>query len=351
MAESSRRLETLDIFSETGLPGGAWFQMRNNIPLLREIHICAVSVKGFSVGDIFEIAPSLQTVRITEPRIHKTKISSAEQTLLDRMPRPPANTFPWSQLTHYESQHSEPSLFDALSLAQNLVVCHATIVVDRHHVWNPPTQFVRLPRLQKLALRAPDLLLDRLDLPSLQDFFIETSPGEFHRVVALVQRSECTLRRFWIESHQGGPPPAQYRQILQSNPDIAELGIIGPGSAWPDHYENMDNIFRGLRAGVDATDVVVPDLRAFHIHLETGLNISIVIDMLESRLAGAQCATLKQFGIRDNGSRTVWQELKPCIPRLEQQGLEVKIRSRRSFGTYPSDAYGRSKHPRRFEDY
>ncbi|KAJ7146548.1 hypothetical protein C8R44DRAFT_864301 [Mycena epipterygia] len=335
IVRSSRRWETLELFSKWLLPTWALLQMRNNIPLLREMHISADSTNGYVVGDVFEFAPSLQTVRITEPRLHADNRnmnwtspdfnSNYNDSFMWPLHPSFETIFPWAQLTHYESQCMDPYHFDALCLAQNLVVCQATVVVERrHHEWRVPTHLVHFSRLQKLTLFAPGPLLDCLVLPALQDFFIEAPPRDFHHVVALVQRSKCALRKFWMKSH---PPPAQYRQILQANPEIVELGIIGRESLR--HLfgpcGNMERIIRDLRA--DAKDVLVPHLRAFYIHDQAAdLDMHAVIDMVEGRMGNPHCSRLERLCITECESRVFPHDVRARMPGLEQRGLEVQFK-------------------------
>ncbi|KAJ7463772.1 hypothetical protein FB451DRAFT_1370659 [Mycena latifolia] len=228
IAPSCARWETLELVSKWLLPTNALLRLRNNIPLLREIHIYADSQGGYAGQNIFEFAPALKIVRVTEPRLYADD-RNINWMLADYSPNysdsfmwpadPPfEDIFPWDQLAHYESQCMDPYHFDALCQAENLVVCRATVVERRHVDWRPPTELVRFMLLQKLTLYAPGPLLDQLFLPALQDFFIEAPPRDFYHVVALVQRSQRSLRKFWTKSH---PSPAR---ILLTNPDIVELG-------------------------------------------------------------------------------------------------------------------------------
>ncbi|KAJ7463744.1 hypothetical protein FB451DRAFT_459621 [Mycena latifolia] len=106
--------------------------MRDNIPLLREIHIFADSQSGYAGQNIFEFAPALKIVRVTEPRLHADN-PNINWMSADYNPNyndsfmwpedPPfEDIFPWDQLTHYESQCMDPYHFDALCQAENLVV-------------------------------------------------------------------------------------------------------------------------------------------------------------------------------------------------------------------------------------
>ncbi|KAJ7463784.1 hypothetical protein FB451DRAFT_1265761 [Mycena latifolia] len=293
IVHSCPRWETLELVSNWPLPTYALLHMRNNIPLLREVHICADCLRGYAGQDVLEFAPSLKVVRITDPPLLNRDIILNRQYLegndyTDSFVFPPAPPFetalPWAQLMHYESQCANPFLFDALCLAENLVVCQARVIVEaRHAGWRVPAGIVRFMHLQKLTLTAPGPLLDRLALPALQDFFIEVPPCDFHHVVALVQRSNCSLRKFWVKSQ---PHPAQYRQILLANPDILELGLIGR-NPWQENRiprcPHIDNIIRGLR--VDAAAVLVPRLRSFCIHDQAvDLDMQGVLDMVGGRL-------------------------------------------------------------------
>ncbi|KAJ7440183.1 hypothetical protein FB451DRAFT_141798 [Mycena latifolia] len=95
----------------------------------------------------------------------------------------------------------------------------------------------------------------------LQDFFIDAPPRDFHHVVALLQRSQSFLPKFWMKSH---PLPAQYRAILLTNPGIVErsFGIIGRGS-----LRRLLGRCTNMRAPhADAAVSLAPHLRTFCIH-------------------------------------------------------------------------------------
>ncbi|KAJ7622638.1 hypothetical protein DFH06DRAFT_1231875 [Mycena polygramma] len=193
------------------LPAASLLRMRERIPLLREIHICADSETGYASATrhAFEVAPSLKLIRITEPRLHAH----------NRNMRPLS---PFYDPTYNDNFCKSPYHFDALCLAQNLTVCQATVEHHRYPAWRPPSQPVRFEHLQKLTLFAPGALLDRLVLPALQHLFIEVYTPEFPHVVDLLLRSRCPLRTFWIKAH---PPAAQYAQILAAHPDLCALRI------------------------------------------------------------------------------------------------------------------------------
>ncbi|KAJ7683133.1 hypothetical protein B0H17DRAFT_1181730 [Mycena rosella] len=324
---SCARWETLELVSKWLLPTSALLSMRDNIPRLREIHISADSTAGFAGQHIFEFAPALRVVRITEPRLHADNRNinwmspdyNANYNDSFMWPEGPRfdDVFPWGQLTHYESQCMDPYHFDALCQAENLVVCQATVVVEnRHFAWRPPTQLVRFTHLQKLTLYAPGPLLDQLVLPALQDLFIEAAPSTFHHVVALLQRSQCSLRKFWMKSH---PPPAQYRAILLANPDLVELGIIGRESLRHllGHCTNIDAIVRVLR------EPLVPRLRAFCIHDQAAdLDVPAVLDMVEARMA----AGLERLCITECEARVFPHAARARALALKEQGLEVQFK-------------------------
>ncbi|KAJ7463783.1 hypothetical protein FB451DRAFT_1562206 [Mycena latifolia] len=331
IVQSCARWETLELVSHWLLPPEALRRMRNNIPLLREINICADSDWGYVAENIFEFAPSLQLVRITEPgllsgtpntnRPHHPMRGHERACFMWPSDPPFDNVFPWSQLTRYETERTDPFLFDALCLAQNIVVCQVSVVVKpQHSMWRVPIQLVRFTHLQKLTLYAPGPLVDQLVLPALQDFFIEAPPHDFHHIVALVKRSQCSLRKFWMKSH---PPPAQYREILVLNPEIVELGIIGRETRHEERVRcnNVDNIIRALR--VDAGDVLAPHLRTFYIHDQViDLNINAALDMVQGRLGvGLQrlCITMSAMRVLPTGVRA-------RLPQLELLGLEVQLR-------------------------
>ncbi|KAJ7511680.1 hypothetical protein B0H11DRAFT_1952596 [Mycena galericulata] len=321
IVDSSSRWETLDLVANWLLPADALLRMRGNIPLLRAIYICADS-SGYVNENVFEIAPSLQVVRIAEPRLHADKVMMSpdyDENYHDCFvwPRQPPfhSVFPWAQLTHFESQCINPYHFDGLCLAQNLTVLQATVIVTRlHHAWRMPSELVRFEHLQKLTVLAPGPLLDQLVLPALQDFFIEVRVEGFPHVVELLKRSKCSLRKFWMKSY---PPVEQYRQILEMNPDIVELGLIGHE---PLHifrffgpYPNMDNIIRVLHVSTDATPtanapVLVPQLRVFCIYDQVAdLDVDAVLSMVESRMVNPQCAQLERLCIK--------REHKPWLGR------------------------------------
>ncbi|KAJ7488834.1 hypothetical protein FB451DRAFT_1552806 [Mycena latifolia] len=318
IAHSCARWDTLEIVTRWSLPPDALLRMHNNIPLLREINICVDIQTGFVQQNVFQFAPSLRVVRIRESR---TRIM-ARGNLLDWNAHyeygPPmsslSSVFPWAQLTYYESQFTDPSHFDALCLAQNLVVCKAVIVEPNEATaGSVPSHLFRLISLQKLSLvfYGRGILLDRLVLPALQDFFIQVEPKEFQHVVALMERSQCSLRRFWIHP---APDPAHYRQMLLANPGIDELGIIG-------RY-NVDDIIHGLR--VDAADLLVPRLRSFCIQDKfEGLDMHAVLDMVCGRIGGG----LERLCITKCGTRVFPHDLRARIPGLEKMGLQVKFRS------------------------
>ncbi|KAJ7463758.1 hypothetical protein FB451DRAFT_1403768 [Mycena latifolia] len=331
IAPSCARWETLELVSKWLLPTTALLRLRDNIPLLREIHICADSQSGYAGQNIFEFAPALRIVRITEPRLHADNRNinwmSADynpnynDSFMWPADPPFEDIFPWDQLTHYESQCMDPYHFDALCQAENLVVCQATVVIERRHVaWRPPTELVRFMHLQKLTLYAPGPLLDQLVLPALQDFFIEAPPREFHHVVALVQRSQCSLRKFWMKSH---PPPAQYRAILLANPDIVELGIIGRESLRHllGRCTNIDAIVRDLRA--DAAVPLVPHLHTFCIHDQAAdLDMHAVADMVQGRMATG----LARLCITECAPRVFPFAVRARVLAMEQLGLEVQFK-------------------------
>ncbi|KAJ7831441.1 hypothetical protein B0H13DRAFT_253550 [Mycena leptocephala] len=337
IVESSPRWVTLDLFSKRWLlPTASLLRMRERIPLLREIHICADSVDGYVGANVFEFAPSLKVIRITEPRLHANNRNINplspdyneyyNDSFVWPSDPPFENIFPWGQLTHYESQCMDPYHFDALCLARNLTVCQATVVVEpRHSTWRAPSQLVRFEHLQKLTLFAPGRLLDCLVLPALQDFFIEVYTHEFPHVVSLIQRSKCSLRKFWMKAH---PPVGQYRQILEANPDIVELGIIGRQSLL--HLvgpsPNIDEIITSLRADT-AASVLVPHLRTFCIHDQAqDLDMGAVLDMIEGRMQNARCARVERLVITKCESRVFPADCQMRIPGLQNAGLEVEFK-------------------------
>ncbi|KAJ7760078.1 hypothetical protein DFH07DRAFT_441094 [Mycena maculata] len=328
LAYSSRRWETLELAAKWPLPTEALMRMRDNIPLLREIHICADSESGFVGGHVFEIAPSLQIVRITEPRLHadnrnmnwRSPDYNSDYNDSFMWPRDPPfePIFPWAQLTHYESQCMDPFHFTALFLAANLTVCQATVIPEaRHHAWRAPAHLVRFEHLQKLTLFAPAPLLDALVLPALQDLFIEVFPRDFPHVVDLLRRSKCSLRKFWIKSH---PPVQQYRAVLETNAHIEELGIIGRESLR--HIfgadANVDSIIRAL----GAVPTLVPNLQAFYIHDQSAdLDMDAVVDMVEGRMP-----TLERLCITECEARVFPRKARARITKLQERGLEVQFK-------------------------
>ncbi|KAJ6600996.1 hypothetical protein DFH09DRAFT_1489894 [Mycena vulgaris] len=328
IVSSCARWETLELVSKWLLPAEALLRMRDNIPRLREIHICADSQRGYAGQHVFEFAPALRVVRITEPRLHADNRNmnwmspdyneNYNDSFMWPADPPFEDVFPWGQLTHYESQCMNPFHFDALCEAENLVVCQATVVVERRHdAWHPPIQRVRFAHLTKLTLYAPGTLLDRLVLPALQDLFIEAPPHEFHHVVALLQRSQCSLRKFWMKSH---PRPVLYLQILRDNPDIVELGIIGRESMR--HLlgpcEHIDKIVRALR-----DPLLAPRLRTFCIHDQAAdLDMNAVVDMVKARMA----AGLARLCITESEARLFPHALRTRVRKLHEQGLEVQFK-------------------------
>ncbi|KAJ7089484.1 hypothetical protein C8R43DRAFT_1142160 [Mycena crocata] len=342
IVESCSRWETLDLFSKWTLPADDLLVMCDRIPLLREINVCADSTAGYVGRNVFRFAPSLRVVRITEPRLHADNRNmdphhpSYNPDYNDSFvwPSAPADfltVFPWAQLTHYESQCTHPSHFDALCLAQNLTVCQLTIVLERRNrAWRPPTRPVCFPQLQKLALFAPAALLDRLVLPALQDFFVEVFPCDFPHVVALLQRSSCSLRKFWMKSH---PPEPQYRAILERNPNIVELGIIGREElrmygACP----NIDNIIASLRVPQDGstttTSVLLPQLRAFYIHDQAAdLDLSAVVRMIDGRMRSERCARLEKVCVTEWDRRVIPAGIKGRLLKQKNDGLDVQFRT------------------------
>ncbi|KAJ7463717.1 hypothetical protein FB451DRAFT_1180191 [Mycena latifolia] len=113
-------------------------------------------------------------------------------------------------------------------------------------------------------------LLDRVVMPAHQDFFIQASPADFHHIVSLVQGSQCSLRKFWVNT---APDSMHYRQILLANADIIEGGIMN----------NVTNVIPSLF--VDAAVLLVPRLRRFSIHHEFDLNMRSVLDMVWGRIS------------------------------------------------------------------
>ncbi|KAJ7718246.1 hypothetical protein B0H16DRAFT_1897681 [Mycena metata] len=335
IVESCPRWETLDLFSKTLLPTESLLYMRNRIPLLREIHICADSERGYVGGHIFEHAPSLKTVHITEPRLHADNRnmdfmsveydSNYNDSFMWPTAPPFDPVFPFAQLTHYESQCKHPNHFDALCLAQNLTVCQATVVDHRHPNWRPPTTLVRFAHLHTLTLFAPAALLDQLAFPLLQNLFIESYPPDFPSVVAMLLRSNCSLRKFWMKAH---PPAAQYAAILRANPAIEELGIIGRESlrhlygACP----NIDQIIDCLRED-NPSGALVPQLRAFCFHDQaTDLDVRRVVDMVQGRMQSARTVRLERLRVTECESRVFPVNARQRIAQLENMGLQVEYK-------------------------
>ncbi|KAJ7683102.1 hypothetical protein B0H17DRAFT_1181719 [Mycena rosella] len=324
IVDSCARWETLDLVSECSLPMHSLLRMRNNIPLLREVNICAHCEESYLGQNIFEFAPSLQLVRITgsgtrsNASRHKAynqgRILSGGSSFLWPDWREPKleldAIFPWAQLTHYESDFTHPCHFDALCRAEKLVVCQATVaVLNRDVDWSPRSQLVHFMHLRTLKLDLwPGSLLDCLVLPALQELFIGVNPTHFHHVVALVRRSQCSLRKFWIRAEPDHP--AHYREILAANPDIVELGLMG--------CDNVDSIIRALR--IDAPDLLVPHLVTFYINEKVGIDMIAVLEMVKGRIGSGLrrlCIMAWLRGFPEDARARLWE--------LEEMGLQVQF--------------------------
>ncbi|KAJ7187084.1 hypothetical protein C8R46DRAFT_1058805 [Mycena filopes] len=338
IVESCRRWVTLHLASKWLLPTDSLLRMRNRIPLLREIDICADSEAGYVVGNVFENAPALKRVRITEPRLHADNRNMNwmspdynedynDSFMWPSVP-PFEPVFPWAQLIHYESQCMDPHHFTALSLAQNLTVCQATVVVERRHQtnWRPPATPVQFPHLHTLTLFAPGALLDKLSLPALQNLFIESYPRDFPNVVALLLRAPPgSLRKFWMKCH---PPATEYATILHAHPALEELGIIGRESLR--HLlgpsTNIDDIIALLRADNPA-GALVPQLRSFCIHDQAmDLDMVLVMDMVLTRMTSPNTAPLERLCITECESRVFPANALALVPPLRALGLHVEFK-------------------------
>ncbi|KAJ7488867.1 hypothetical protein FB451DRAFT_1552828, partial [Mycena latifolia] len=278
---SCARWETLELFSEWVLPTTALCRMLNNIPLLREINICAESDLETETGyvdlgmDIFEFVPSLRLVRITEPPVDNP-MGHGRGTPYGKFMWPFWSSrssfeqvFPWAQRTHYESQCADRGVpFPSTRFARRRISLYAR----RRSEWMVAldsdcctSRALHVPEKLILSVCATaGLLFDRVVMPAQQDFFIQASPADFHHIVSLVQRSQCSLRKFWVNT---APDSMHYRQILLANADIVELGIMN----------SVTNVIPSLF--VDAAVLLVPRLRTFSIHHEFDFNMRSVLDM------------------------------------------------------------------------
>ncbi|KAJ7157359.1 hypothetical protein C8R46DRAFT_1114249 [Mycena filopes] len=313
---SCNRWQTLQLDSVWPLPHIV--SIRDRIPLLQEVFVCIDN----PLGSAFRSAPRLRVARIVNPRAPE---GSQRAEILEII-------LPWPQLSIFETSYDDRRQFDGFLLAPNLVECQIVVYhpmatpfglwVPLPPPWHPPPQPVVFPNLTKLTLDAPGIHLDALVLPALEALVIRTFSSEFDRVVHMLTRSGCSLRKFWMKAR---PPLEQFLQVLSHNPAIFEIGIPA-GSI--DGHTSIAQVLGALTLRSGGQPVYAPALTRFIIK-DTGPNLDDILAMAESRFNLAHlhgCSRLQALVIFDGGYPFYRGRIPPRIAALRAAGLEVEIR-------------------------
>ncbi|KAJ7760123.1 hypothetical protein DFH07DRAFT_442044, partial [Mycena maculata] len=347
LVESCDRWETLDLRCTQRLESGSLDRMRGRLPLLREMHVRVGGLGAGRVGgvtNIFEIAPQLGIARLVDPdrQIRERDHFHFQPNLhqMDAQPQRAVVTLPWTQITIFESTYDNVLQFDGMRLAQNLVECQVSVTIRDTDAWQVPAQPTCFLNMKKLTLflYGPAAFLQSLLLPALEELLIQIDADDFHHVVACLQRSTCSLRKFWINSH---PPPEHLLQVLMDNPHILEIGIVGQKGL---ETQNLNDIVTALtlREPDNPQPVYALELTRFLIRDHSSvLNLDAVLDMVDSRrrlfhLHG--CSRLEKFSILGVNIRVYAKDFKARLATLRATGLQIELtrEDQEDFGLPPS---------------
>ncbi|KAJ7631707.1 hypothetical protein DFH06DRAFT_700427 [Mycena polygramma] len=326
ISRSSDRWETVELDSVWHLD---WtnHSIQDKLSLLREMYICTKNLPS----DVFRSAPNLRIARIVNPDQHDE--FDEFQAVLNQQPPVVGSRnieLPWAQLTVFESTYRDRLQLEGMLLAPNLVECQITVPFREFALvpWTAPAQPTVFPHLKKLVLEAPVICLDALRLPALEALQIRTS-WPFERLVRMLQRSACSLKRFWMK---GRPPVEQFLPLLTHNPQIFELGILGSSLDGP--IENIDAIIAALTLrdsdGPQQQPVYATALTSLTVrdHSEK-VNMKAVLDMVESRVRLSHlhgCSRLERFCVLGGGVRIYRGQIKARLMALQADGLHVEIK-------------------------
>ncbi|KAJ7760110.1 hypothetical protein DFH07DRAFT_940035 [Mycena maculata] len=303
LVESCDRWETLELRSSEW-PLESLPRLRERLPLLREMLLYSISPGRNSplhMADIFQSMPQLRVARFRDLRVFSFALPGARDYI----------NVPWAQLTKFEGMYA-----DELRLAVNLVECKVEVATTSQE----PKFFAHLKTLT--LLHAQSDFLGSLLLPALEDFLTDIYCDQFEHVIAFLEQSACSLRKFRMFSH---PPIDQFLRVLMCNPHIVEIGIVG-GEVL--QGQRINDVVAALTLRPQQP-VYAPELTRFLIHDHRRvLDLDAVLDMLDSRqdlfhLHG--CARLESFSLIVARPQVFRGIFRARIAALRAAGLEIEL--------------------------
>ncbi|KAJ7604988.1 hypothetical protein FB45DRAFT_1069706 [Roridomyces roridus] len=289
--------------------------IRDRVPLLSRLWLqwdddpADIDMDSVSVS-CFSNAPSLRQVCVAE------ELAS------------PSVSLPVHQLTHYNLTGSIEMHMRILPLATHLVKAHIICNTAVHDVPR-----LTLPSLRQ-AFISPVEFLDYITVPGLEELGVWL-PGRHEvdspvppqdlasRIIPLVARSSCVLRRLTLE---GAPRSAETTTILQKIPTINHLVLV---CSDPGANEETNQLLSALTAVTDnsTTKTVAPHLNAIFFTHARNEYVSEYADMLQSRYTAPECA-LQQAALVVQFESDVLEPLPEALDKLESlrsQGLDALV--------------------------
>ncbi|TFK76397.1 hypothetical protein BDN72DRAFT_830963 [Pluteus cervinus] len=294
------------------------------------IHLSDVEETIYA-SNIFQTATSLKSLNV-EWDIH---------TLLGGLP--------YAHLTHLSVKCF--SLQDIASMAQRcsgLVEwtinfdCVPVVMPGSSPIFSPIT----LQRLRTFNLYLPNPtnyghIFDLLTLPSLQDLQVEDPyfacpPWPLQSFAALVDRSACTIRTFYLS--RLAIDDDQFISTLELTPRLQELRLQERRSGpWP---SLSNNFLLRLTIGRDES-CLVPHLKVIVIERRFTLNPDLFIDMIRSRWTpiGPMPKTISRLAAVHfiaTGRKEKYKKALEGLGILQDEGLMVMVPPKWRSGLSPS---------------
>ncbi|KAJ6468524.1 hypothetical protein C8R47DRAFT_1302596 [Mycena vitilis] len=284
--------------------------LRNHLPSLRKLWIQwddQARQEGMAVIDSFETAPSLVHAVINSIRF---------------IPVP----LPAHQLTRYYFEAPWPIHWALLQQAHNLVEADISVTSDSNS-WPGCHKIIALPALRQLGLSHTEIS-NYLRVPVLETLSFSVVRNQpLVDIMALLDRSACTLRRLCIS---GAPSTPHTAEILASVPSIVELGIISRSSI-PKDRRAFNAIMGHLTPPAGATPIA-PHLRVLLFGCEElkedFIDYKMAHKMLDARWSAAGSALESAALVSDAKSGLDYLSTsRRGLALLRQKGLNVLLLS------------------------